>query len=159
MGKDHLRYEYTEDLCCIVTEDGDKRLVYDETCWENVLKQKMSERKWLENETPRARKAKKKRIAKKSRRILFKTRKGKKKASCASVASTSSSGATFTEKLSPVPCNRKRKKLRSKTSHMAPKRKVPSSTSDNTNSQESRIPTTRRCLFELSSSTCEFYIH
>ena len=152
MGKDHFRYEYTEDLCCIVMEDGDERLEYDDTCWENVFKQKMIERKWLDNETPRARKAKKKRITKKSRRKLFKTRKGKKKTSHASVASSTSSGSTRTEKSSPFPCNRKRKKpVKSKTSHMAPKRKVPSSTSDNTDLQESRIPTTRRCLFELSS--------
>lgn len=49
MGKDHLRYEYTEDLCCIVAEDGDERLGYDATSWENVFKQKMIERKWLDN--------------------------------------------------------------------------------------------------------------
>lgn len=150
MGKDHLSYEFTEDLCCIVTEDGDERLEYDDTCWENVCKQKMVERKWLDNETPRSRKTIKKGIAKKSRRKLFKTRKGKKKRSHASVTSPCSSGSTRTEKSSPVPCTRKRKKLRSKNTHVAPKRKVPSATSDsNTNSQESRIPTTRRCLFKF----------
>ena len=43
--------------------------------------------------------------------------------------------------------------LRSKTTYIAPKRKVLSATSDsNTKSQESQIPThTHRCLFELSS--------
>ena len=60
MGKDHLSYEYTKDLCCIVTADGDERLEYDDTCWEKVFKQKMVEHKWLDNETPCARKTKKK---------------------------------------------------------------------------------------------------
>ena len=157
MGKDHLSYEYTENLCCIVTADGDERLEYDDTCWENVFKQKMVECKWLDNETPRARKTKKKGIAKKIRRKLFKTRKGKKKRPHASVTSPCSSGSTRTEKSSPVPCTRKRKMLRSKTTHMAPKRKVLSATSNsNTKSQESKIPThTRRCLFELSSRKCK----
>ena len=79
---------------------------YDDTCWENVFKQKMVEHSWLDNETPCARKTKKKRVAKKCRRKLFKTCKGKKKRSHASVASSSSSGSTRTEKSLLVPCTR-----------------------------------------------------
>lgn len=38
MGKDYLSYEFIEDLCCIVMEDGDERFEYDDICWENVCK-------------------------------------------------------------------------------------------------------------------------
>ena len=79
MSKDFLTYDYSENLCCLVTDDDHPSLEYDDTTWENVVNQKMTEREWLENETPRARKAKKTHIPKKSRRKLFKYRKGDRK--------------------------------------------------------------------------------
>ena len=144
MSKDFLTYEYSENLCCLVTDDDHPRLEYDDATWENVVKQKMTERELLENETPRSRKAKKTHIPKKSRRKLFKYRKGDRKRVNSSVVSSPSSGSACM----PTSYNRKRK-LASTSSPMSPKRKPSSSSSDTAKSQNTSVPKTRRCLFML----------
>jgi len=53
MNKDFLTYEYSEHLCCLVADDDHPSLEYDDATWENVVKQKMMEREWIENETSR----------------------------------------------------------------------------------------------------------
>ena len=78
MCKDFLSYEYNEKKCCVVSKSDQPKFEYDDTTWENIIKHKMAEYKWLESETPRARKAKKVRVPQKTRRNLFKARKGKK---------------------------------------------------------------------------------
>lgn len=64
--------------CCVVSKSDQPKFEYDDTTWENIIKHKMAEYKWLESETPRARKAKKVRVPQKTRRNLFKARKGKR---------------------------------------------------------------------------------
>ena len=139
VGKDYLTYEYSENLCCFVADDDHPILEYDSESWENIVKNKMNEREWLENETPCAWRLKKRRIPKKSRRKLFKSLKGKRNRGKSSVVSSSS----------PSSLNRKRK-LDSAASPVSPRRKQ-SSTLDSAKLQKSSIPKTRRCLF-LSSN-------
>ena len=140
VGKDYLTYKYSENLCCFVADDDHPILEYDSEYWENIVKNKMNEREWLENETPRAWRLKKRRIPKKSRGKLFKSLKGKGNRGKSSVVSSSS----------PSSFNRKRK-LDSAASPVSPRRKQ-SSTSDSAKLQKSNIPKTRRCLFLSSNS-------
>lgn len=96
MGKDFLAYRYTEEKSCVVVEEDHPLLQYDDALWENIAKITMREHQWLENETPRTRKARKGSIPKKIRRTLFKIRKSKKNSRSSSVVSSSSSGSTST---------------------------------------------------------------
>lgn len=66
MGEDFLTYVYTNNLCCTVADERHPKLEYDDAVWESIFKQKMVEREWLENETPRARRTKKRSVAKKA---------------------------------------------------------------------------------------------
>ena len=147
MCKDFLSYEYTEKLCCIVSESDHPRFEYDDTTWENIIKQKMTEREWVEKETPRARKAKKVRVPQKTRRKLFKVRKCKKNGSKSFVASLSSSSPSQPQK-SPTTSSLSTRKLKSLSSPVTSKRKLLSSAS---HAAKPHIPKTRRCLFELST--------
>ena len=71
MCQDYVIYEYTGKLCCIVSDADHSRFDYNDTTWENIVKQKMTDREWQENETPRARKARKACVPHKTRRRLF----------------------------------------------------------------------------------------
>ena len=136
MCQDHLTCEYTGKLCCIVSDADHPRFEDDDTTWENIVKQKMTGREWLENQTPRARKARKVRVPQKTRRRLFKVRKGKKNSLTSSTSQTQKS---------PIPCSLQRR-LKSSLSSTTPKRKLSSS-----KSSKPCIPKIRRCLFELSN--------
>lgn len=94
MCNDFLSYEYNEKKCCVVSKSDQPKFEYDDTTWENIIKQKMAEYKWLESETPRVRKAKKVRVPQKTRRNLFKARKGKKNRSKLSAALLPSSSSS-----------------------------------------------------------------
>lgn len=109
MGEDFLTYVYTENLCCTVADELHPKLEYDDAVWESIFKQKMVEREWLENETPRSRRAKKRPLAKTSRRRLFKTRKDRSHRSNTSVSPSSSSGAT--KKSMSDPCRKHKLKV------------------------------------------------
>ena len=78
----------------MVSKSDQPKFEYDDTTWENIIKQKMAEYKWLESETPRVRKAKKVRVPQKTRRNLFKARKGKKNRSKLSAALLPSSSSS-----------------------------------------------------------------
>ena len=147
MCKDFLSYEYNEKKCCVVSKCDHPRFEYDDTTWENIIKQKMTEHKWLENETPRARKAKKVRVPQKTRRKLFKVRKGKKNRFRSSAASFPYSSTSQTQK-SPRTSSLRESKVKSLFSPLTPKHKLSSSA---LHTAKARIPKLRRCLFELTS--------
>ena len=144
MCQDHLTYEYIGKLCCIVSDADHPRFEYNDTTWENIIKQKMTDREWLENETPRARKARKVRVPHKTRRRLFKVRKGKKNRVTSNEVSSTTSSTSQTQK-SPISCSFQRR-LKSSRSPVTLKQKLSPSTS-----AKPCIPKTRRCLFELSN--------
>ncbi|XP_068684804.1 uncharacterized protein [Montipora foliosa] len=50
MCKDVLSYEYTDKKCCIVSESDHPRFEYNDTTWENIIAQKMTEHEWNDNE-------------------------------------------------------------------------------------------------------------
>ena len=148
MCKDFLSYEYNEKKCCVVSKSDQPKFEYDDTTWENIIKHKMAEYKWLESETPRARKAKKVRVPQKTRRNLFKARKGKKNRSKLSAALLPSSSTSQTQR-SPKTSNVRESKGKSRCSSVTPKHEkfLPSAT----HTTKMRVPKLRRCLFEVSS--------
>lgn len=143
MCKDFLSYDYNEKKRCFVSKCDHPRFDYDETNWENIIKVKTTEHKWLENETPRARKAKRVRVPKKTRRQHFKVRKGKKNRSKSCTSSSQTQKSPRTSSLS--------KRIgKSLFSTVTPKHKLPSSASLTIKAHTPKLKF-RRCLFEVSS--------
>ena len=132
----------------MVSKSDQPKFEYDDTTWENIIKHKMAEYKWLESETPRARKAKKVRVPQKTRRNLFKARKGKKNRSKLSAALLPSSSTSQTQR-SPKTFNVRESKGKSRSSSVTPKHEKFSPSA--THTTKVRVPKLRRCLFKVSS--------
>ena len=86
LGEDFLTYEYTGNLTCIMADNNNPRLEYDDASWKTIVNQKSRKRERLKVDTPRSSKAKMCSIPKKSQQKLFKARKGKRSQRKSSVA-------------------------------------------------------------------------
>ena len=113
----------------------------------------MKECEGLEKEMPCTQKTKKICMLKRSRRKLFKVRKGEISRCSSSVASSTSSAPSQSQKTLPISSNRKRKLMSASNSPLSFKRKLSLSSRPSppltacTKSQDLIIPKSWRCLF------------